>query len=157
MASAAVAASGTTGAIASLIITSGTSLAPAGFAITGTSSVIPGGRLVVAGPAAYASIDGSFANAGTLDVAGGTLEIDASTNFLNSGSIHLWGGSSTLKLNTSLIPAELGAIGGDGTVIVDGTLDNSGDTLALTGPYAHLQLGQQQPGVLQGGTVVNPG
>jgi hypothetical protein len=142
-----------------LIDTAGSTAAVGGFTLGGAGNVINDGRVIVAGPGAFADVTGSFVSNGSIDVGGGTLEVDATASFANAGTIRLWGGDSTVLIGGSLSVAALGTVTGAGTIAVGGTLDNTGGTLSLVypSPFANLQLGQQNSGVLQGGTVVSAG
>ena len=129
------------------------------FVLGGAGSIVNDGRLIVAGPTAFADLTGGFTNAGSIDVGGGTLEIDANASFCNTGTVTLWGGGSTLLLDDDLSVAALGTVVGSGTIVIGGTLDNTGNTLSLAygSPFPNLQLGEAGSGVLQGGTVVSDG
>jgi hypothetical protein len=72
----------------------------------------------------------TFANAGSISIGAGSLLHTGSGTFSNTGSIFIAAGG-TLDLQGTILPAELGAISGPGTLEIDGLVE--GGTLVESG------------------------
>ena len=71
---------------------------------------------------------GPFTQAGTISVTDGTLDIGNNNTeaWNNTGSITLTNG--TIELGGLIVPADAGTIAGTGTMLIDGDINNSGQT-----------------------------
>ena len=107
------------------------------FVNLGTVSVSGSGESIELGT-------GTLVNAGLLTASNGaTLDIEA-TAFTNTGTIALADATATLILGGSLSAPLGGIVGNGGTLILTGTLNNNGSTLAIgtSDPFSSFGLGR---------------
>jgi T5SS/PEP-CTERM-associated repeat protein len=99
----------------------------------------------------------AFSNIGTLSVSNGaelSLDIGAGS-YVNAGLINLSAGGVLVVQANDFSLSELGALQGSGIVVLGGTLDNIGSTIAVTNGTLDGDI--TVDGVLLGGTVISQG
>ncbi len=98
----------------------------------------------------------SFANAGTIAVSNGDTMTINSANWSNSGAMTVTG--ATLRLNGAFTSASLAKItSNSSTVIIGGTVTNSGPALAVGTGAKLAQLTLASSGSINGGTIKDAG
>lgn len=119
---------------------------PAGSSITSSANLSADGGEI--------GLVGLFSNAGTIDIANGTLDIgnNNAEAWSNTGTITLT--NSTIELGGLIVLADIGTIGGTGTMLVDGNIENTGQSLDLGTIFSGaITLGNN--GAIDGGTLIN--
>jgi hypothetical protein len=131
------------------------------FTIGGYGSFINQGAITASNQATLVIDAISFANAGTLALSGGATAVlggpadvyGQTPAWSNSGVISL--NDATLVLSGAMKTGQLGQISGTGTIVLAGTLANTGATLTLGsgGQLPALTL----TGTIVGGSIADPG
>ncbi|HEY1083972.1 MAG TPA: Ig-like domain-containing protein [Prosthecobacter sp.] len=120
------------------------------------------GNITVEGAESHFAIFGKFTNAGSATVSAGRLILrgDYDQPWKNTGTLNV-SGTGSLALGSLFTQADLGVLNRTGgQVDIIGTLDNTGQTLALNATTGSWNLGDPasgSTGAIKGGTVTTSG